>query len=178
MDDLCEVDCHCIIVVAKCGSHHVQHLFTPEENGTTQTWDNVHYSFDSVNMRHLIHCKIISSIPVRVQAKLSKLRVCLCLHFVNVVIKEDDHRQFSKLHAVKLVILITEVVVFVTIVLLRFIRSAVKALDLGLFFVDLKLSVTVARIANDVELHCELFHGTLDLFEGVVIVSNGIDRAW
>ena len=78
----------------------------------------------------------------------------------------------------ELVILITEVVVFVTVVLLRFIRSAVKALDLGLLFVDLKLSVTVARIANDVELHCELFHSTLDLFKGVVIVSNGIVRAW
>ena len=78
----------------------------------------------------------------------------------------------------ELVILITEVVVFVTVVLLRFIRSAVKALDLGLLFVDLKLSVTVARIANDVELHGELFHGTLDLFKGVVIVSNGIVRAW
>ena len=129
-------------------------------------------------MQHLVHCKTISFIPVRVKAKLSKLRVCLCLHFVNVVIKEDDHRQFAKLHAVELVILITEVVVFVTIVLLRFIRSAVKALDLGLLFVDLKLSIAVACIANDVELHCELFHGTLDLFKGVIIVSNGIDRAW
>ena len=35
VDDLGEVDRHCIIVVAKSGSHHVQHLFTPEENGTT-----------------------------------------------------------------------------------------------------------------------------------------------
>ena len=78
----------------------------------------------------------------------------------------------------ELVILITEVVVFVTVVLLRFIRSAVKALDLGLLFVDLKLSVTVARVANDVELHGELLHGALDLFKGVVIVSNGIVRAW
>ena len=78
----------------------------------------------------------------------------------------------------ELIIFITEVVVFVTIVLLRFIRSAVKALDLGLFFVNLKLSVTVACIANDVELHGELFHGTLDLFKGLVIVSNGIDWAW
>ena len=35
VDHLVEVDCDSIIVPAKCGTYHVQHLFTPEKDGTT-----------------------------------------------------------------------------------------------------------------------------------------------
>ena len=35
MNHLVEVDRDCIVVVAKSGSHHMQHLFASEDDGTT-----------------------------------------------------------------------------------------------------------------------------------------------
>ena len=51
-----------------------------------------------------------------------------------------------------LVIFITNVVVLVTIVILRLHRSAVVAGDLGLLFVDLQRFIAIASLANNVNL--------------------------